>query len=85
MVSGKSSAKDRKKALKPEIQEIKSALKIPIPVGHNLNYYIQAFPATADESCTIIISASFPLFKDGQKQLIANVDKGGRAYIFTGG
>lgn len=70
---------------KAEIQQIKTALKITVPVGHNLNYSIQAIPATADESCTMVISASFPLFKGGQKQLIANIDKGGRAYMFTGG
>jgi prepilin-type N-terminal cleavage/methylation domain-containing protein len=70
---------------KPEIQQIKDALGIGIRVGHNLSYDIQAFPATADDSCTIVISAPFPLFSDGSKQLIGNVDKTGKAYIFTAG
>ena len=67
---------------KPEIQDIQNALNILIPVGHFLDYHIQTFPGTADDSCTVVISADFPIFKGGIKQIGATVDKGGTVIQF---
>jgi prepilin-type N-terminal cleavage/methylation domain-containing protein len=70
---------------KAEFGQIENALKIVIPVGHELYYDIRAFPASADESCTIVISADFPIYSDGSSQLIGSVTKGGVITIFTAG
>jgi prepilin-type N-terminal cleavage/methylation domain-containing protein len=70
---------------KAEFGQIQNALKIVIPVGHELDYDIRAFPGSADESCTIVISAGFPIYSDGSKQLIGSVTKGGVITIFTAG
>ena len=70
---------------KAEFGQIQNALKIMIPSGHRLNYDIRANGPSADESCTIVISASFPLFTDGSRQLIGNVTNTGFITIFTGG
>ncbi|TET92690.1 MAG: type II secretion system protein [Desulfobacteraceae bacterium] len=67
---------------KQEIQDVKDALNIPIPVGHHLNFQIQTFPATADGFCQVTISASFNLFKDGVKQIYGTVDSEGKITIF---
>ena len=66
---------------KDEIQQIKNALNITIPVGHFLYYYLQTFPATADDFCTIIISAPFPLYRDGTSQILGIVNKYGMVTI----
>ena len=70
---------------KAEFGQISNALKIVIPPGHQLDYDIRAFPASADESCTIVISADFPIYSDGSRQLIGNVTRGGIITIFTAG
>jgi prepilin-type N-terminal cleavage/methylation domain-containing protein len=70
---------------KAEFGQIQNALKILIPVGHQLDYDIRAFPGSADESCTIVISADFPIYSDGSKQLIGSVTKAGAITIFTAG
>ena len=67
---------------KPEILAIKNALNVLIPVGHFLDYHIQTFPGTADGSCTVVISADFPLFKGGLKQIGATVDSKGKVTLF---
>ncbi len=67
---------------KQEIQDVKDALNVPILVGHHLDFRIQTFPATADGSCQVTISASFNLFKNGVKQINGIVDKEGRIIIF---
>ncbi len=67
---------------KQEIQDVKDALNVPIPVGHNLNFQIQTFPATADGFCQVTISASFNLFKDGVKEINGIVDREGKITIF---
>ena len=71
-----------KKKTKKSIQEIKDALNIVIPLGHFLDYSIQTYPKNADESCTVVISAPFPLFRDGSTQIVGNVDKTGRVTTF---
>ena len=63
------------------IQKVKDALKIGIPQGHRLDYNIY----TDTDGWYVIISASFPLFKDGHKQLIGKLNKEGKTYIFMGG
>lgn len=67
---------------KQEIQDVKNALNIPIPVGHHLNFQIQTFPATADGFCQVTISASFNIFKDGVKEINGIVDREGKITIF---
>ena len=65
------------------IQDIKDALKIGIPQGHRLDYSI--YTVSDPDEWYVIISASFPLFKEGHKQLIGKLNKEGKTYIFTGG
>lgn len=67
---------------KQEILDIKNALNILIPVGHFLDYHIQTSPGTADGWCLVTISADFPLFKDGSKQIGATVDSTGAVIAF---
>jgi prepilin-type N-terminal cleavage/methylation domain-containing protein len=71
-----------KKKTKKKIQQIKDALGITFPVGHSLNLHIQTFPKKADVSCTITISAPFPLFKDGTAQLTGFIHKDKGVMIF---
>jgi prepilin-type N-terminal cleavage/methylation domain-containing protein len=66
---------------KPEINQIKNALKITIAVGHFLDYTITG---TAID-CTVIISSrqnSFPLFSDGSRSIGARVNATGKVEIF---
>ena len=70
---------------KAEFGQIQNALKISIPSGHRMDYDIRANGPLADQSCTIVISAPFPLFTDGSRQLIGNVTNTGYITIFTGG
>jgi type II secretory pathway pseudopilin PulG len=70
---------------KAEFGQIYNALKISIPSGHPLDYDIRANGPSADESCTIVISADFPLYRDGSRQLIGNVTDAGFITVFTGG
>jgi len=67
---------------KQEIQDVKDALNVHIPVGHNLTFQIQTFPADASGSCQVTISASFDLFKGGVKQINGIVDSKGKVTIF---
>ena len=60
-----------------EIDLIKNNLNVLIPSGHKFDYYIAAYPDTADEFCFIIISAPFPLFSDGTSQIVGSVNKDG--------
>jgi prepilin-type N-terminal cleavage/methylation domain-containing protein len=62
---------------KQEILDIKDALNILIPVGHFLDYQIQTFPATGDGWCLVTVSANFPLFKGGYKEISARMNKNG--------
>lgn len=64
-----------------DIKEIADALKINIPVGHNLEYLITNY----GPQLYVIISADFPLFKDGSKQLHGRLNNTGEMYIFPGG
>lgn len=71
---GDPSSHDNNKALE-------SALGINIPEDHLLDYYIQAFPDSADDFCVVMVSAPFPLFTDGTSQVIGLLDKEGRLVI----
>ena len=65
------------------IQQIKDALNINIADGHRLDYQIYTSPATADDFCVIVITAPFPLFKDGSPTLWGKVDKSGEVFLST--
>ena len=67
----------------PKILDIYNALNILIPAGHKLEYHLQSYNATGDESFTVVVSADFPLFK-GQGspgQLIGTINKDGAVFI----
>ena len=70
-------------ATSPEtaVQDVLNALKVNIPQGHNLEYFI----ANNGGSAFISIKAPFPLFKDGHRELHCDLDKSGKTYIFSGG
>jgi len=64
------------------IQDVLNALKVNIPQGHHLDYLITNYGA---DGVHITITAPFPLFKDGHKELHCQLDKSGKTYIFSGG
>ena len=66
----------------PKVLQVKNALNVMIPTGHFLDYHIQTFPTTAVVSCTIVISAPFPIFEDGRTQIVGYIhkDKGRSIY-----
>ena len=66
---------------KPEIGQIKNALKIAIPVGKKLDYTLTTLPG---QTCMITISSfgnSFPLFKNGSTSVTGTVDSFGKVDI----
>ena len=67
---------------KLEIQQVKDALKVTISTGHFLDYHIQTFPKTARVSCTIVISAPFPIFEDGRTQIVGDIHKDNGTSIY---
>jgi prepilin-type N-terminal cleavage/methylation domain-containing protein len=64
-----------------DLKEIADALKINIPVGHNLGYQIRNY----GPDLYVIISAGFPLYKDGHTELHGKLNNTGEMYIFPGG
>ncbi len=70
---------------KEEILELAGALNVTIPVGNHLNYNITSDNTEGAEICVVTISANFPLFKDGSRQLIGRVLSDGNVYTFAGG
>jgi prepilin-type N-terminal cleavage/methylation domain-containing protein len=66
---------------KPEIKEIQNNLKILIPVGHFLDYYLSADNTPGAEFFTLTISADFTLFKDGRKAINGTLYRDGRIEI----
>lgn len=66
---------------KPEIQDIKENLKILLPVGHFLDYYLSADNTPGAEFCTLRISADFALFKDGRPDITGILYKDGNIEI----
>jgi prepilin-type N-terminal cleavage/methylation domain-containing protein len=56
------------------IDRIKNALNLTITTKGRLEYTITN---TMDGSCTILIAADFPLFRNGQKQVLARLNEKG--------
>lgn len=67
---------------KGEIQQVRDALNVAIPVAHSLDFHIQAFPINGNVSCTIIISAPFPIFSNGDSQIRGIIHKEKPPVIF---
>jgi hypothetical protein len=63
------------------LQDVESALKLLVPQGHRLSYRITNY----GDDLYVIISADFPLFKDGHKELHGHMDRVGKPYIFPAG
>lgn len=63
------------------VDDIENALKVTIPVGHILEYTIVNYGL----QCNVVISATFPIFKDGDKEYHGQLDKGGKIILFTAG
>ena len=61
-----------------DIQDIKNALKILIPVGHFLQYTIVNY----GKYCCITIKATFPLFKGGHNALFGELKSTGELTVF---
>ena len=61
------------------IQDVENALKVLIPQGHRLRYYIHNY----GNDCYVIIDADFPLFKDGHRALHGKLDNTGYSYTFS--
>jgi prepilin-type N-terminal cleavage/methylation domain-containing protein len=69
----------------PNIVALSDALKITIPVGHNLEYRFYSWEDPDHGlACQIHISADFPLFKTGDKTLIGTVYQSGEIYLLSG-
>ena len=64
-----------------DIKDIADALKIIIPVGHNLGYQVRNYGS----HLYVIISAEFDLFKGGYSELHGQLNQTGEMYIFPGG
>lgn len=64
---------------KPDIQQIKDALKIGLPVGRFLDFQISD---NGFGGVIIRIDASFPIFRDGSSGIHAIVDKDGNVTYF---
>ena len=63
------------------IDKIKDALQLTIAPNGRLDYQITHDPE--DGSCIIVISASFPLFRNGQKQVMARLNEKGLVEYFS--
>ncbi|MBN2125747.1 MAG: type II secretion system protein [Deltaproteobacteria bacterium] len=66
---------------KAEIQQVKDALNVVIPVGHKLDYSFYAENLPGNESFHVTISSigmNFPLFKDGSPSITGSVDRTGK-------
>ena len=67
---------------KEKIRQIREALNIDITVDHLLNFYIQTYPDSPDDFCTVVISANSIIFQNGAKQIIGTVNENGKMVIF---
>ena len=69
----------------PNILALGEALKITIPVGHNLQYRFYSWVDPEHGlTCQIQISADFPLYKTGDKTLIGTVYQSGEIFLLSG-
>jgi prepilin-type N-terminal cleavage/methylation domain-containing protein len=64
--------------VKPEIIQIRDALKIAIPVGHFLDFTITTLPGQTSMITISSAANSFPLFKDGSTFITGTLDKSGK-------
>ena len=64
---------------KPEIQQVKDALKITLPVGHFLDFLIND---DGSGGVIIRIDANFPIFRDGSMGIHASLDPQGNVSYF---
>ena len=67
---------------KPEITQVKDALKITVPVGHFLDYTITADALTCAVTVSSPANNQFPLFKDGSPSITGTVDTKGKVETF---
>ena len=61
------------------VDQIENALKVTIPAGHKLEYTIVNYGL----QCNVEISATFPIFKGGDKEYHGQLDKDGKITLFT--
>ena len=66
-----------------KIQNIRETLKLLIPVGHNLEYYIINHGAI--DGFQVTLTAPFSMFPDGATKLFGYLSTDGKITIFTGG
>jgi len=67
---------------KPEIAQIKGALKIDIPTGHRLDFTLTTLPGHTSMITISSFGNSFPLFKNGASSVTGTVDSAGKTQIF---
>lgn len=65
-----------------DIQGIKDTLNLAIPVGHNLEY---AFGNYGPLGFRCVIKASFPMFPDGERELLGTLSPDGAMEILRQG
>ncbi len=68
---------------KPLRQKISESLKITIPTGHRLDYFLTADYTPGQEKAIILIQADFALFSDGSTYLMGTVTKDGMVQLTT--
>ena len=66
---------------KLEIQWVKDALKVMLPVGHHLDYFLKYYEGAKIVNMQII--ADFPIFKNGHKGIQATLDSNGNVTYTT--
>jgi len=66
--------------VKQDLQDIKDAINISIPVGHHLEYLLTNY----GDQFQVRIDAGFPLFKGGYTRFFGTVDKTGQVILFPG-
>lgn len=64
-----------------DVKDIADALKINIPLDHNLEYLITNY----GDHMYVIIKADFRMFKEGFRELHGELKKTGEMYIFGAG
>ncbi|HDG98550.1 MAG: hypothetical protein DRG71_05695 [Deltaproteobacteria bacterium] len=70
-----------------DIQRVRDALKVTLPVRHFLDFQIIGIPdpdptKTTSIGVNILIDANFPIFKDGTKGVHATIDSQGNIVYF---
>lgn len=68
---------------KPLRQKIVEELKVTIPPGHKLDYFLTSDYTPGQERAIVLIQADFALFQDGSKYLMGTVTKDGKVDLTT--